>query len=95
MLFRSALKDNVWALVTFNSIAATEAILAGIPAFVLAPCNAAMPVANTNLENLDKPFIPDDDLRQAWANHLAYGQFHTTELANGTAAAILKENTHA
>lgn len=90
----SALQDNVWALVTFNSIAATEAILAGIPAFVLAPCNAAMPVANTNLENLDNPFVPDDDLRQAWANHLAYGQFNNQELENGTAHRIIKETFH-
>jgi hypothetical protein len=90
----TALQDDVWALVTFNSIAATEAILAGIPAFVLAPCNAAIPVANTNLENLDNPFVPDDDLRQAWANHLAYGQFNNKELEDGTAHRIIKETFH-
>ena len=45
--------DGVHAVVTFNSIAATESILAGVPAFVLAPCNAAMPVANKKLNQIN------------------------------------------
>ena len=89
-----ALRD-VHALVTFNSIAATESILAGIPAFVLAPCNAARPVANTNLEHIEDPWWPDSDQIHAWACHLAYGQFHNTELLNGTAQRILQETFHA
>ena len=83
--------QDAWATVTFNSIAATESVIAGVPAFVLAPCNAAQPVSNTDLEMLDNPWWPNEEERQAWANHLAYGQFHVTELANGTAYRILKE----
>jgi hypothetical protein len=41
--------DDVHAVVTFNSIAGTEAILAGVPVFALAPSNAARPVSNTDL----------------------------------------------
>lgn len=87
--FQDALKD-VWAVVTFNSNAATEAILSGVPAFALAPCSAALPVANTDLSKIESPFFPTSDLVQQWCRHLAYGQFHNTELANGTARAILE-----
>lgn len=83
--------QDVHALVTFNSVAATESVLAGVPVFVTAPCNAARPVANLELNNIDKPWFPDSDQVHAWACHLAYGQFHTTELADGTAACILTE----
>lgn len=83
--------EGVHAVVTFNSIAATESIIAGVPAYVLAPCNAARPVANTDLTTIDDPWFPDNDQRHAWACHLAYGQFHIDELRNGTAARILKE----
>jgi hypothetical protein len=81
----------VHALVTFNSVAATESVLAGVPVFVTAPCNAARPVANLDLSSIDSPWFPDPDQVHAWACHLAYGQFHTTELADGTAARILNE----
>jgi hypothetical protein len=83
--------DDVHAVVTFNSIAATESILAGVPAFVLAPCNAARPVANIDLTQIDTPTYADQDRVHAWAHHLAYGQFHNDELKNGVATRILKE----
>ena len=90
----SALVD-VHAVVTFNSIAATESVLAGVPAFVLAPVNAARPVANTDLACIDDPWWPDSDQIHDWACHLAYGQFHNTELRNGTAWNILKDTINA
>lgn len=90
----SALSD-VHALVTFNSIAATESIMAGVPAFVLAPCNAAMPVSNTDLSKIDTPWYPDKDLMHAWLSHLAYCQFSNQELADGTAMRILQETMNA
>lgn len=81
---QSALND-AWALVTYNSVAATESIFLGIPAFTLAPVNAADPVACQDLSKIEQPFYPDSDLLHAWACHLAYGQFHVNEIANGTA----------
>lgn len=83
--------DDVHAVVTYNSIAATESIIAGVPAFALAPSNAAIPVANIDLSYIDNPQFPTNDERHAWACHLAYGQFHNTELADGTATRILQE----
>lgn len=86
--FEDALAD-VHAVVTFNSIAATESIIQGVPAFVLAPCNAALPVANTDLGKIDTPWLAPRDLVEAWAHHLAYGQFHINELRSGLAKEIL------
>lgn len=82
---------RAWAVVTYNSIAATEAVIAGVPAFVMAPCNAAMPVSNCDLAAIDQPWFPDSDQVHAWACHLAYGQFHITELTTGVAHRILQE----
>jgi len=79
------------AVVTFNSIAATESVLAGTPVFVLAPCNAARPVANLDLAQIETPWFPDSDQIHAWAYHLAYAQFHINEFKNGVAEHILRE----
>ena len=83
--------DDVHAVVTFNSIAGTEAILAGVPVFALAPSNAARPVSNTDLTRIDNPWWPDRDQLLAWAYHLAYAQFHIDEFRNGTAERIIKQ----
>lgn len=82
--------NDVHAVVTFNSIAGTEAILAGVPVFALAPSNAARPVSNTDLTRIDNPWFPDRDQVLAWAYHLAYGQFHIDEFKNGSAERILR-----
>lgn len=88
---QQALDDDVFALVTFNSVAAIESIFHGIPAFTLAPANAASPVACQDLSLIDTPYYPDQDKLYAWACHLAYGQFHVSEMYDGTAMRMLKE----
>lgn len=85
-----ALQDDVFALVTFNSNAATESILQGIPVFTLAPSNAASPVSLQDLSLIDEPYYPDEDKLYAWACHLAYGQFHISELRSGKAKEMLE-----
>lgn len=88
---REALDDDVHCLVTFNSNSATESVLYGIPAFTLAPTHAAMPVTSQDLSQIESPYYPAKDKIFEWACHLAYGQFHVSELTNGTAIKILKE----
>jgi hypothetical protein len=89
---QQALDDDVFALVTFNSNAATEAILYGIPTFAMAPCTASKPVSSQDLSLIETPYYPDKDKVYAWACHLAYGQFHTSELQNGKAKEMLEGN---
>jgi len=85
------LTQDVHALVTFNSIAAVESILAGVPAFVLAPSHVAEPVANRDLSKIEDVFYPDNDLLMAWCHSMAYGQYHVRELKNGTAFRMMQE----
>ena len=73
---QQALDRDVFALVTFNSVAAIESIFYGIPAFTLAP-NAASPVSLQDISKINEPYYADNDKLYAWACHLAYGQFHT------------------
>lgn len=87
---QTVLAKDVHCLVTFNSAAAIESILMGVPAFVLSPTHAASPVANRDLSKIENPYWPDRDKLLAWAHHLAYGQFHVTEFQDGTAIKILK-----
>lgn len=87
--FDAVLRGDTFAIIAFNSVAATEAVVAGIPAFVTTVPNAARPVANRDLKNINDPWYPDADLMHAWACHLAYGQFHISELEDGSALHIL------
>ena len=87
-----ALDDDVWATVTYNSIAATESVHCGVPAFALAP-NAADPVCSKDLSQLETPYKPNEELVYRWLCSLAYGQFHMYELLNGTAWKIVLDNS--
>lgn len=82
--------DDVFAVVTYNSIAATEAIGYGIPAFTLAP-NAADPFCLKDLSKIETPLYEDADKVIAWQNWLGYCQFHPSEMIDGTAMKIIKD----
>jgi hypothetical protein len=86
-----ALNDDVWAVVTYNSVAAVEAIQSGIPAFSIAP-TAASVLSSTDLTQIENPPRPDKELVQRWLWSLAYGQFSSTELLTGQAWKIVLEN---
>jgi hypothetical protein len=88
---QEALDDDVFALVTYNSVAAIESVFHGIPAFTLAPANAASPVASQDLSQIENPYYPSQDKLYAWGCHLAYGQFHINELKSGKAQRMLEE----
>lgn len=89
-IYKQFIDDDIFALVTYNSIAASEAIAFGIPAFTLAP-NAASSLALNDLSKIENPYYPDSDLVHKWACYLSYGQFNNEELANGNAWRILSE----
>lgn len=83
-----ALSRDVHCLVTYNSVAAVEAIMLGKPAICLGP-NAAGVVSSTSLAEVENPTYPDADLKEAWLRHLSYSQFTFDEMSNGTAWSIL------
>jgi hypothetical protein len=83
-----ALDEGIFATVAFNSIAALESVIYGVPAFVTVPC-AASPLAQTDLSQISAPAYPDESLVQDHCASLAYGQFTHEEIANGSAWRIL------
>ena len=85
-----ALDEDIFATVTFNSIAALESVIYGIPSFITVPC-AASPLALTDLSQISKPFYPDESIVQQHCASLAYGQFTPEEISNGTAWKILNK----
>lgn len=86
-----ALSENVHCLVTYNSIAATEAIMAGKPAFTLGP-NAAHILSLSDLSKIETPRIPAREEVEDFAAHLSYCQFTLEEMKNGYAWSIVNEN---
>ena len=82
---------NCHALVTYQSIAAVESVLYGVPAFTLAP-TAADPVCDKDLSLIENPTAQDKDKIYKWACHLAYGQFHINEMKTGEAWRMLNES---
>lgn len=85
-----SLDNDVHCLVTYNSVAACEAVMLGKPAITLGP-NAAGVVCSNSLEDIENPHIPSYDEREAWLRHLSYSQFTFDEMSNGTAWRILNE----
>jgi hypothetical protein len=84
-------ENDVYALVTFNSNAAVESVFHGVPVFTLAPASAAAPVGLNDLSQIETPYYPDQDKLFEWGCHLAYGQFHISELKSGAAKRMLEE----
>jgi hypothetical protein len=84
--------NGAYAVVTFNSIAALEAVLYGVPAFVSVPC-AASPLASDELSKLSNPYYPEREVIEKQCFNIAYGQFTVDEIKNGTAWNILKKRS--
>ncbi len=75
---------NAKVVVTWNSIAAVEAVIGGVPC-VVHGISAAKPMASPSVDDLRTPD------RAMWANSLAYGQFLISEMERGIAWKILKQ----
>ena len=88
---QQALADDVHCLITYNSIAATEALMEGKPAITLGP-NAAQLICETNLNYVESPRIPSEDEMYTFLKHLSYAHFTQPEMEDGTAWRILRED---
>ena len=84
-----ALADDIHCLVTYNSVAACEAIMQGKPAICLGP-NAAAPLCSQSLKEIEYIKKPSLDEIHAWCRHIAYCQFTEPEMRDGTAWRILQ-----
>ena len=71
---------DCWAMVTFMSNAAVEAVLAGIPIFALGNC-AALAMGSSDLAKIEAPSMPEG--RERWAAVLAANQWTLREIADG------------
>ena len=85
--FKSAVNDNIWATVTYNSIVSVESVINGVPAFVMQE-NSAAAVALNDITKIENPIRPD---RKSWAAYLAHNQFTSKEMENGFAFKTLKK----
>lgn len=80
---------DCWAVVTFTSNAAVEAILAGVPAFCTAAC-AGLTMGSANLQEIETPLMPEG--RLAWASRLANNQWTLAEMQAGMLWSALRGN---
>lgn len=87
-----ALADDVHCMITYNSIAAVEALMNGKPAIALGP-NAASTVCNSSLADVENLNIPDKDTMLSFMAHLSYCQFNRQEMLNGYAWRIVNESS--
>jgi len=90
-IYRQLDEDNIFSVVTYNSIAATEAIGYGIPCFTLAP-NAADEFCEKDLSLIETPKYDDIDKVRSWQYWLAHCQYTVKEMVNGDAIKIIKEH---
>jgi lipopolysaccharide biosynthesis glycosyltransferase len=88
---QQALDDDVYCLITYNSIAATEALMHGKLAIALGP-NAASTICNKSLSDIENLNVPDRQQMMAFVHHLSYCQFTEDEMRDGTAWRIVNES---
>lgn len=84
--------EDAYCVVTYNSIAATEALLYGVPAIALAQNSATM-FCNTEISQINDLYIPNPVDMTAFAAHLSYCQFTTKDMRTGVAWKILNESS--
>jgi hypothetical protein len=82
--FDSAL-NNTWAVVNHNSGPGSQAVIAGVPAFVGLSSLAAS-VGNLTMVNIENPSRPD---REEWLCQIAHTEWTVKEIATGLPLARL------
>ena len=83
-------RQGIHSVVTYQSMAALEAIHYGIPAFTMAPC-CVDSVANKDLSQIENPKYPSEDNFLNLLCYLAYCQYTLPEVASGQAMRFIEE----
>jgi len=86
--FKDFVNEDTHCVVGHSSNALVEAAMWGIPVIALGP-SATQSLYSTNIASIDDIKPVDQELKQAWLNHLAYSQFHKDELLSGKAWELL------
>jgi len=81
--------SKAYATVTYNSKAAIESIVRGVPVFMTLPGCAAS-VGYDDISLIETPHYPDD--RQRWLYALAANQFNIEEMRKGYPQRVLEED---
>lgn len=81
---------DCWAVVVFSSAAALDALIAGVPVFVLAPFAAGYRMGLDDLTKIESPVYPDD--REPFLWKLAEQQWTLPEIFEGKAWKALQES---
>ena len=81
--------EDAWAVVVFSSAAALDALIYGVPVFVLAPFAAGARMGLADLTQIEAPVYPDDREPFLWA--LACHQWTLSEMVAGVAWRDLQE----
>jgi len=89
-IYNQFINDNIYAVVTYNSIAAIEAIGFGIPAFTLAP-TAADDLCLKDLSKIESPLYSDTEKVVKWQHWLGYCQYTPKEMLNGSVFKLIEE----
>jgi len=88
----SALAD-AWAVVTYHSNVAIDALIYGVPVFVLCPWAATRRMALADLAEIERPYYPDN--RPEFCHALASHQWTMDEIAAGKAWRVLRDEAEA
>lgn len=75
--------EKCWAVVTFSSAAALDALIAGVPVFVLAEFAAAYRFGLLDVSQIESPAMPDG--REPFLWNLAANQWTLDEIREGEA----------
>ena len=73
---------DAWCIVTYNSTAAYEALLAGVPVFC-DEVSVYKECANTDFNKIESPYLPAKQTRQKLFDRLTYAQWTLDEIKTG------------
>tara|TARA_B100000780_G_scaffold41554_1_gene25822 strand:- start:5171 stop:6862 length:1692 start_codon:yes stop_codon:yes gene_type:complete len=88
----AAMSQDVHCVITYNSIAALEALMFGKPAIALGP-NCATALCNNKLSEVERLNKPSKEQMYTLMTHLSYAQFSREEMMNGYAWRIINEGS--